>query len=260
MEAILKAEKESHNRWVGETLYLYPDLNPYADSPEQRIQIRIVLDKEYNIRLLQAVPDFSEARCVIGLDAFPTESKWRANTMPSLQFDRILSSREEQLWRQHERNLKIIQVGSNKNTWTVSGFNQQEVTSLCSELQCQFVEDFRSGVTSKRFADDLQDSMEAAGVENPRTIHYGLEKSVDEFATEAVVLVVGCISPSSDSIKDWLALLGNDATPKREVRSDYEGQEWVGPDAHVAHELLRDVRNKHVLQAIGRYARRPADG
>jgi hypothetical protein len=101
--------------------------------------------------------------------------------------------------------------------------------------------------------------MRSIGIDSPDTTHYGKEKSVDIFDGEKFGLVAGCISPSSEQIKDWLALLEKEATPRREEFDDYEGQDWVGPDADVAKELLRDVREKGVLQAAGRYARSPDD-
>jgi hypothetical protein len=209
--------------------------------------------------MLHVLPDFTEARCVIGLDAYPTEPKWRANTSCNLNFDRILTEKEEQQWRRNERDLEIVQIGSNKNTWTTSGFNEEKVTGVCSELRHRYGEEFNSGITSKQFVNVLQDRMKMVGVKDPVTTHYGLEKSVEKFEDEMVGLVAGCISPSSDSIKDWLAMLEKDATPKREIQDNYDGQEWVGTDAAIAHDLIADVREKHVLQSIGRFARSPSD-
>jgi len=259
IKAILRAKKQCHNRWKGEILYRYPDLNPHTEAPEHRVRIRAVFDGDNEIKLLQAVPDFSEARCVIGLDAFPTEPKWRANTLPALNFERVLTKEEEKLWRQHERNLEIVQVGDNKNTWTQQGFNHNKVFGLCAELRHRFGADFSSGITSKKFKTDLREGMEAAGINDPLMTHYGMEKSINTFGNEEAGLVAGCISPSSEQIKDWLALLEKQATPKREVSDEYTGQEWTGPDASIAKELLADVREKHVLQSVGRYARSPAD-
>lgn len=259
VDAILSAQRGRHNRWVGETAYRYPDLNPHADTPDHQVQIRVVIDDNYDLNILQVLPDFSEARCVIGLDAFPTKPKWSKNTLDDIDFNRILDEREEQLWRKHERDLEIIQVGDYKYPWTRKGYNQQKVKGLCSEVQYHYDGSLTSGVTSKRFSSNLEDDMEAVGINDPDVIYYGIEKSVERFADERVGVVFGCISPSSDYIEDWLALLDKNATPKREVNEDYEGQQWVGPDADVAHDLIADVREKRVLQAVGRYARSPND-
>jgi hypothetical protein len=259
VDALLSAEQRQPDRWVGETVYRYPDLNPAADTPEHQVQIRVVIDEKYDLKILQVRPDFNKARCVIGLDAFPTKPKWKKNTLDDIDFNRILDEKEEQLWRKHERDLEIVQVGDHKYTWTRGGYNQQKVKGLCSEIRYHYDGDFNSGVTSKRFSTALKEDMEAVGINDPDVIYYGKEKSVERFADEGVGVVLGCISPSSGSIKDWLALLDKNATPKREVNEDYEGQQWVGPDADVAHDLIADVREKRVLQAVGRYARSPDD-
>ena len=259
VRAILAAEPQCHDRWKGECLYRYPDLNPGSDSPTYSVRIRVVFDDNYDIELLQVVPDFSEARCVIGLDAHPTEPKWKANTLQSIDFEQLLSDEEAQYWRRNERNLEIVQVGDNKNSWTNRGFNEHKVTGICAELRHQYGNDFSTGITSDRFEGKLEQCMRSIGIDSPDTTHYGKEKSVDIFDGEKFGLVAGCISPSSEQIKDWLALLEKEATPRREEFDDYEGQDWVGPDADVAKELLRDVREKGVLQAAGRYARSPDD-
>lgn len=259
VRAILCAERRCHDRPVGDVMYRFPDLNPYTETPRYRVRIRIVFDQNNNLRLCQSVPDFTKARCIIGLDAHPTQAKWKANTIESINFNHILSCKERQVWRRDERNLEIVQVGDNKYTWTNEGFNEEKVAALCSELRHRYSDEFSSGIISKEFETALRSVMEAAGIAEPTTIHFGMEESVNTFADETVGLVAGCISPSSEQIKDWLALLGKQATPKREVTEDYTGQEWIGPDADVAHELLWDVRERHVLQAVGRYGRSPSD-
>jgi hypothetical protein len=99
-----------------------------------------------------------------------------------------------------------------------------------------------------------------AGVGDPSTIHYGNEKSVEGFSSEPTGVIAGCISPSDEDIKDWIVLLDKNTAPKREIYDDYRGgQKWVGPDAQVARELIKDVREDGVLQACGRYARSPRD-
>ena len=259
VQAILSAEPQGDGRYKGECVYQYPDLNPFTETPEYRVVIRIVFDDDFNIKILQAVPDFSEARCVLGLDAHPTKPKWRMNTLSDITFDRILSKEERQEWRQNERGLKIVQIGCNKNTWTNRGFNEDKITGLCEELRYRFGGEFSSGITSQQFEFILRDVMEGAGIDDPTTTYYGLEKSIDKFEDQPVGLVAGCISPSSEHIKNWLALLEKDATPKREIKDNYRGQDWVGPDASTAEEILADVREKGVIQAVGRYARSPDD-
>jgi len=257
VEAIVTAEERDHERWVGKTDYTYPTLNPNHEGPEQKGTIRIVFDNQNDIRLLQAIPDFSEARCVIGLDAYPTMPKWKANTVPNLKREGLVETDDLHDWRRNQRNLTIVQVGNNKNSWTRQGYNHSKVRVLCNALRRKYGDEFTTGITSKQFNDDLREQLAGAGIEAPKTIYFGNEKSVEDFDSERVGVVAGCISPSDDDIKDWIALLDKDATPKREVKEGYQGQEWVGEDAEMAEEILADVRENKVLQACGRYARSP---
>lgn len=258
VEAILTAEQRTHGRWVGETRYTYPALIPGHDGPEYEVILRIVFDDSYDIRLLQEVPDFSEARSVIGLDAYPTVPKWRANTVMSIETATVVDETDRHKWRRNARNLELVQVEDNKNTWTKENFNHDKVGVLCTHLRREHGAMFRTGITSKRFKDDLQRCLMDAGVADPDTMYFGNEKSQNSFDSERIGLVAGCISPSDETLKDWLALLDRDATPKRETTDGhYRGQEWVGPDSDVAEDLLAEVQQDHVLQACGRYARSP---
>jgi len=257
VEAIVTAEERNHERWVGTTDYTYPTLNPNYEGPEQKGTIHIVFDRQHNVRRLQAVPDFSEARCVIGLDAYPITSKWKGNTLPSIEMKQIVSDDERHKWRRNQRNLTIVQVGDNKNSWTRQNYNHSKVRVLCNAVRRKYGDEFTTGITSRRYEDDFRKQLAEAGIENPDTIHFGNEKSVEDFDSEQVGVVAGCISPSDEDIKDWIALLDKDATPKREVKDGHQGQEWVGKDADVAEEILADVRENGVLQACGRYARSP---
>ena len=259
VEAITTAEQRRHGRWVGSTRYSYPTLNPYHDGPEQVVEINVILEEDdYEVNLLQVKPDLSEAKSVIGLDAHPAMAKWRANVGQSIGKKQIVDAEEHQMWRKNERNLFIIQVGQNKNSWTTGDFNHNKASVICEELRNKYKDWFRTGITAKRFAKDLERHLSEAGANNPETIYFGNEKSVDCFGSERVGLVAGCISPDDKKIKDWMVLLEKEADPGREVVEAWNGgQKWVGPDADVAHSLIRDVRENRVLQACGRYARSP---
>jgi hypothetical protein len=259
VRALLNAEEREHSRWFGQTHYTYPELIPGHDSPDHEIILRIVFDSSYEIKTLQAVPDFSRARCVIGLDAHPTKSKWQMNTLRDIKTDKLVEGEKLHEWRRKERNLKIVQVGDDKYSWTRGNSNEDKVTVLCDELRRRYEEGFQSGITALRCEKTLKGCMKRAGVENPDTIHYNKEKSVNTFEDYPVGLVAGCISPSDDDIKDWLALLDKEATPRREADGNCKGQEYVGTDADVADELLKSVCQTGVLQAVGRYARSPRD-
>ncbi len=260
VEAIITAEQRGHGRWVGDVRYSYPSLIPNQDESDQEVILRIVLDDSNDLMELQVVPDFSKARSVIGLDAHPTLPKWRANTVMSIEANQIADDDELQKWRQNGRNLNIIQVERNTNPWTNQYFNEEKVGVLCGDLRREHGAQFNTGITSNAYEEDLQHCLIEAGIESPETIHFGNEKSRNSFDSEQIGLVAGCISLSSEKIKDWLAVLDKDATPERELTDDHcRGQKWKGPDADTAEDLLAEVRENGVLQACGRYARSPQD-
>lgn len=102
------------------------------------------------------------------------------------------------------------------------------------------------------------------GIENHETLHYGEQKSRNDFAGENVGLLVGSIDPGDSYVLDTLALCGLDAEPERtETESGgekrVEGRGFVGPDADAAMEILESVRQTNVTQSVGRYARNAGD-
>ena len=183
-----------------------------------------------------------------------------------IEFNRILTAEETQNWRKEERGLRIYQISDDKHTWTVQGYEKAEhkVDALCSELREKYGEQFRSGIISKEYEPEFKELLADNGVNEPLVTHYVLEVSVNEFENEEVGLVLGCISPNDEDIKDWIALLDKGAKPLREADNpelnySSDGQIWDGPDRNIAHELIFDIRERHVLQAVGRFARSPSD-
>jgi DNA-binding transcriptional ArsR family regulator len=106
--------------------------------------------------------------------------------------------------------------------------------------------------------------MREVGVENAETMHYGEEKSRNDFGNDTVGLVNGSIDPGDDYVLNLLAECGLHAEPETveteagEVRRAH-GREFVGDNAETAHEILASVRENHVAQAAGRYARNADD-
>jgi hypothetical protein len=107
---------------------------------------------------------------------------------------------------------------------------------------------------------ETKDILREVGVEDPDTMHYGEEKSRNDFAGEDIGALNGCIDPGDDFVLDLLAERGLDATP--ETTTDDDGNEvrahgrgFVGPDADAAAELLASVREQHIAQGAGRLAR-----
>jgi hypothetical protein len=235
--------------------------------------LSVVIDEENTVRRVRLSPDFSQARAVIGLDAHPSMPMWQLNTGASVDLttDEVLEPSERQLWRRYERGLTAVQIGdhtrprsgSNAREW----LNADRVREQCSRLREHYGAGFSTGITTAQVENRLRSLLSEAGVVDvgeESTMHYGEEKSRNDFADEKVGYVYGCMDPGDGMILDALAELGLDAEPATVETDDGEvkrekGRGFVGPDADEADAILGSVRENHVAQAAGRYARNPDD-
>lgn len=240
-------EKKFARRWMGE-----------YDG------VQVVLNGNAKLRHVHYRPDFSKARCVIGLDAFPSVYRWRLNTTEDLRRVEVLSPDERRVWRRNERGLRVVQLGEATRTYTRGwkGAGEERAEGLIRALKEKHGDDFRSCITANAIRDDIRRQMKAAGVENPMMMHYGGQNSRNDFAREIVGLLAGCIDPGDENILDLLALGGKKAWPAWIVTQDGElkrkpNRPFLGPDADIATELLESVRASNLAQAAGRYARKP---
>ncbi|ELY85783.1 hypothetical protein C485_11298 [Natrinema altunense JCM 12890] len=218
------------------------------------------------IRHVQHTPDLSQARRVIGLDAFPSETRWEINTVGGLSQKIVLSPAERNWWRRNERGLVVKQIGEATRSYTQDwkGAGETKCRSLIQKVREIHGEAFRSCITPNSIEQDVRQMMVDADVEEPTTMHYGEQKSRNDFSNEEVGLLVGCIDPGDENILDLLALCEVVAKPRRMVTESGEqkrapGRDFVGPDAEVAREILASVRENNLAQAAGRYARNPDD-
>jgi len=227
--------------------------------------VEVVLDGKDKIRHIHRRPDLSAARCIIGLDAFPTVYRWRLNTIDGLQCEEVLSSEERRIWRRNERGLKIVQLGEDTRSYTTGwgdGAGEERAKAVIYALKEKYGNDFRTSITSKAVKGDVRQQMKAAGIENPKMMHYGAQNSRNDFESETVGLLVGCIDPGDKNILDLLALGGKKAWPEYIQTEGGEltratGRPFLGSDADIATELLESVRESNIAQAAGRYARKP---
>jgi hypothetical protein len=254
------------------------DAEASGDDGYNRVWLSVVLDDDHRVRTARTAPDVSQARSVIGLDAHPTPSLWTANLGEDMTRDTVLDTDARRHWRRLERGLTIVQVGEATRPYTSGEYFDHEGTGeLVDALRGEFGADFGTAITAASVEADHRDLLAEAGVDDPETMHYGEEKSRDDFATERVGLVSGCIDPGDGYVLDLLAELGCDAEPElvecpecdgagceadpdcRDGQRRAHGREFVGDDADTASALLASVRENHVAQAAGRYAR-DADG
>ncbi|MDJ1434793.1 hypothetical protein QNM96_22535, partial [Halostagnicola sp. A-GB9-2] len=246
------------------------------DDEWNREWVSIVLDESNDVRSVRTVPDFGAARSIVGLDAHPATPLWQANTVPWIKTTDVLEPKQRQLWRRYERGLRVVQVGD--ATRPLSGdkalewLNEDKLEVLLEHLVDEYGAQFRTAITTAQVEDRLAELMDEAGVDVKRDeygdaknlMHFGAEKSRNDFANESVGLVNGCMDPGDDYVLDLLAELDLEAEVETAVTNDGEekrakGRGFEGDDAETAQEILASVRENHIAQSAGRYARSPDD-
>lgn len=266
--AIFHAEDRGNGRRVGKTPHQPPRLDANAGEGDgwNRVWVTVAMDEDNDIRTVRTVPDLSHARSVIGLDAHPAQPVWAVNTVPHIDTTAVLDPEERRLWRRYERGLRVVQVGEATRP-LASGeyFQRDQVETMVEHLREEYGDGFRTAITTSAVESQLQEILDDASVNDvdDRTMHYGEEKSRNDFAHEDVGLVEGSIDPGDDFVLDLLAELDLDAAPETvDVDGAQErahGRGFEGPDAETAQAILASVRENHTAQAAGRYARNPDD-
>jgi hypothetical protein len=266
--AVVMAEEAGVQRYVGKVRY-----HPFYRGNEGGAErLMVVLNERYEFEIIKPVPPLPAARCVLGLDAHPTLARWQLDTLTSMSVEQVLTDEEQRRWRQFERGLLTVRVGEADRPLTgSSNFNRQKTRTLINELS-RAAPELRTAVTSRAVEDQVE-TLLGDSADSPSVLHYGEELSRNDFSGESVGLVVGCIDPGDDNVLNWLALHDADAEPARsdadceecEGTGCYEchesgkrrahGRDFEGPDSNLAEELLASVRERHVAQGIGRYAR-----
>lgn len=260
--------------------------------------VTVVLDQDRELDRVRCKPDFSLARSVVGLDAHAQDNDpvWRVNSANSIETHRVLTPTEETLYRRYERGLYTVQIGDATMPMTsdkyLDGGQGQKIRAAVDHIRQEHGDGFQTGITSLAGEGHLIEAMQDAGIEEPETMHYGEEESRNDFAGENAGYVAGAIEQGDDRIMKTIAELDLDAEPATkdcphcegdaacdgdcdrhdcsteddicglcngsgEVR-EY-GRTFSGPNAEEAEKVLQSVREHHVAQSAGRYARDAAD-
>lgn len=288
-KAVFNSEEQAGGRRAGSYFYepLRPDARMKNDDGYNREYIKIVFDSTNDVSRIWSIPDFSQARSIVGLDAHPSMPVWKLQTHPDIAKKSILSTAERKLWRRYERGLRVVQTGeATRPLASGNYFNQDKANVLVEALSNEYGRDFKTAVTASSVERDLHDIMGHHGVYEPELMHYGEEKSRNDFADENIGLVYGSIDPGDGLVMDIVAAHGYDAVPERSEAcckhcGDREeapdepgdgchkcnhtglaretGRNFEGEDADKAEAILASVRENHVAQAAGRYARNADD-
>jgi hypothetical protein len=199
---------------------------------------------------------------------------WEVNVTPKdadlLTRDAVLDATERRLWRRYERGLQVVQIGEatrprsggNALDW----MNDDRVRAVLSRLREHYGDGFKTALSTVQTERRIRELLAEVGIDadDDSTMHYGEEKSRNDYAEEAAGYVYGCMDPGDDMVLDALAELGLDAEPTTVETDDGEtkrekGRTFDGPDADTAGAVLASVRENHVAQAAGRYARNADD-
>lgn len=219
-------------------------------------RVNIVINRMNTIKSIREVPDLSGARRIIGLDGHPTPLRWKLETGQDFGVREILSTSEDQWWRQRQRRLKVIQVGEDSNSLTKGwrGRTKTNAEAITQAIRERHGRQFKTCICPLEIESDVEQMMESAGIDNPTLLHYNNLKSRNTFKSETVGLVLGRIDLGTDNVLAMMDSLGLDAQT-----ASYEdiqtGYRFDGPEADAAMELLDSVRISSVQQAVGRYAR-----
>jgi hypothetical protein len=292
--AIWNAEESAGDRKHARVPYKPPRWGneDHDEAGWNRVYVDVVLNDDWEVAQAESIPDFSLANSVIGLDAHPqpADPMWMANVHPDMTTDYTLSTKERTLYRRYERGLFTVQVGEGvqpvaSGEWLDDG-QGDKFDAIVKQLRDHYGEDFDSAITSVSARTFIRNAMEDAGVDDPEMMHYGAEESRNDFAGKNVGLVAGSIDPGDNMVVNLCARMGYDVKPcykdcpacdgtgnaegddgedewcstcagSGEVRE--RGRTFEGEDAEQADAVLEGVREHHVAQSAGRWARDAAD-
>ena len=270
------------------------DAGASDDDAWNRTWVTVVLDDEDGVATVRDAPDFSTARSVVGLDAWPNPYLWQRNVHPDVTRERVLDPEERSLWRRLEQGKLVVGVGDATRPAGGDGefFTESHADAIVSQLREEFGEDFQAAGCASEVEGRMRELLDEHGVDLPDdpdrdfteeayqhgddggTMHYGEENSRNDLAEHVVGLVYGCIDPGDDYVLDLAAECDLDVRPERHECPTCEGEgcgagdpdcldgtrrshgrEFVGEDREDGAALLASVRENHVAQMTGRFGR-----
>jgi hypothetical protein len=209
---------------------------------------------------------------------------WQLNADRDMTRDAVLDPTERRLWRRYERGLTVVALGADRDEEAGevsipdrprSGdkardwMNDDRVRAVLDRLREYYADGFDTAITTTQVENAVRHILEDVtdeDLDEENLLHYGQEKSrnPEAFADADAGYVYGCMDPGDDMILDALAELGFNATPATGETDDGEeyrekGRTFDGDDADAAQAVLGSVRENHVAQGAGRYARDPDD-
>ena len=292
--AIWRAEESAGDRKHARVVHNPPrfDQDVHDNAAWNREIADMVCNDQWEVTEMQAMPDFSLAQSVIGLDAHPQPSDpfWRANVHTDLTTEYTLDQQQRTLYRRYERGLFTVQVGEGtqpvtRGKWLDEG-QGAKFEAIIEHLRDHYGEDFDSAITSMSAKPFIREAMRDAGVDEPEMMHFGNEESRNDFSGKPTGLVAGSIDPGDNKVLDLCARLdldvdacykecptcdGSGVDPDAEkeavacptcdgdTKVRERGRTFEGEDADHADAVLKGVTQHHVAQSAGRWARDATD-
>jgi hypothetical protein len=114
------------------------------DDGWNRTWVTVVLNDENDVATVRDAPDFSTARSVVGLDAWPNAYLWQRNVHPNLIRERVLDTEERALWRRLEQGKTVVGLGDATRPAGRQGkyFTEAHADAVIAQLRAEFGDDF----------------------------------------------------------------------------------------------------------------------
>jgi len=244
-----------------------------------RHRIHVTIERgDYGLRIEHVlnIPDLSEARSVIVLDATPVPEMVDLLVGKDCKHIQLLTKEEEKNWRIIHRRQLVIDVSGGWVRPSATGkyFDKDAEVVIMKRLQ-EFAP-LKTAICSKKEEEPLLEAMQEAGILDPEIMTYGSFRGLNDFGQEPVGYITGSIDAGDGFINHMCALFGYSATPERTDKhcdhchgSKCSKCQWTGlkrkhgrgfeGDTEKARMFLESVRENNVVQAIGRYARPTED-
>jgi hypothetical protein len=271
---------DCNGRRHSQLIYKPPTLTKTSNDEEivNRERASIVIGNNNMITTLRIAPDVSGARSIIGFDAHPVEELWKLSVGDAMTVKKLMTDDERRLWRRYERRLLVIQIGRGAYSYTNDERYDIETNKVLIEtLREQYGEHFRTAIAPDAVEHHVKNALNESGVDDAETMHHMNTKSRSDFQGERIGSNIGCIDPGDDYVLDILAELRMNATAERQEATCNAcsgdgcnqcnqtghkrafGRGFVGDHSESAENLLTNVRENEVAQAVGRYARKADD-
>jgi hypothetical protein len=221
-----------------------------ATLPEGRVAVRNCNPSEKhdeNELFILNPPSLDEAKHVIGLDGTPWQRQWELCLGASLTNYSVLDYNERQAYLQEALDLTIVQIGDAAKSYSSGKWVKPRDDSVLLEYVGKEERRLPDVISSKR-ALQQYDEANMSDLIGKRE-YYGNLKGSNKFEHSRVGVVIGSPHYGDTYVKKWGAL----ADEAVQRLSDNGGMDL--DYGELGNEILHDMRESEVLQALMRFGR-----